>query len=167
MEGTDMDTASTRITTRAEFGAALRHVLDEAISGGTRELFLVDRDFDAWPLDEEDVLERLTQWARLPGRHATLYAHNFETLPRRLPRFTQWRRTWSHALECRSLEEVDASEVPTLLLAGDGLGLQLLDKRYCRGRWFRDDTTWRTWREVVDALSQRSETAFGSTTLGL
>ena len=162
-----MDVPQTQITTRAEFGAALRYVLDEAVADGTRELLLVDRDFDAWPLDDADILDRLTQWARLPKRHATLYAHSFETVPRRLPRFTQWRRTWSHALDCRALEEVDPSEVPTLLLAGSGLGLQLLDKRYCRGRWFRDDTTWRTWREVVDALSQRSETSFGSSTLGL
>ena len=96
-----------------------------------------------------------------------MFAHDFDGLPRRQPRLTRWRRTWSHALDARVLEEVDASEVPTLLLAGNGLGLQMLDRRYCRGRWFRDDTTWRTWREVIDALSQRSDTSFGATTLGL
>ena len=162
-----MDTPRTQITTRTEFAAALRHVLQQAAGDGTRELWLVDPDFEPWPLDDPGLLDDLTRWARLPGRRAVMLAHAFDRLPLRRPRFTEWRRTWSHALECRALDEVDASEVPTLLLAGSALGVQLLDRRYCRGRWFRDDTTWRTWREVIDALLQRSESSFGATTLGL
>ena len=177
-----MDTPQTQITTRAEFAQALLFVLEQAIEDGTKELWVVDPDFEIWPLDGPPFLDALTTWARLPKRHARMFAHDFDGLPRRRavmlaqsfdrvplrqPRFTEWRRTWSHALECRALEEIDASEVPTLLLAGGGLGVQLLDRRYCRGRWFRDDTTWRTWREVIDALSQRSESSFGATTLGL
>jgi hypothetical protein len=157
----------TQITTRSEFAMALRHVLQQAAANGTRDLWLVDPDFDSWPLDDTGLLDDLTRWARLPRRHAVMLAHSFDRLPLRQPRFTEWRRTWSHVLECRSLEEIDASEVPTLLLAGEGLGVQLLDRRYCRGRWFQDDTTWRTWREVIDALSQRSDSSFGATTLGL
>lgn len=162
-----MDMPQTQITTRAEFADALGCVLDEASADGTRELWLVDPDFDAWPLDNPNILDCLTRWARLPRRRAMLLAQSFESVPLRQPRFTQWRRTWSHAIECRVLEEIDTSEVPTLLLAGGGLGLQLLDRTHCRGRWFRDDTTWRTWREVIDALLQRSQSSFGATTLGL
>jgi hypothetical protein len=162
-----MDMPQTQIASRADFAQALIYVLERAIEDGTKELWLVDPDFEIWPLDDAAFLDALTTWARLPKRRAHMLAHDFDGVPRRQPRFTHWRRTWSHALDARVLEEVDASEVPTLLLAGDGLGLQLLDRRYCRGRWFRDDTTWRTWREVIDALSQRSDTSFGATTLGL
>jgi hypothetical protein len=162
-----MDMPQTRITTRAEFALVLRYVLQQAAGDGTRELWLVDPDFDSWPLDDPGLLDALAAWARLPRRRAVMLAHSFDHLPLHRPRFAQWRRVWSHALECRALDEVDASEVPTLLLAGGGLGVQLLDRRYWRGRWFRDDTTWGTWREVIDALSQRSETSFGPTTLGL
>jgi hypothetical protein len=162
-----MDTPQTQITTRTEFAVALRHVLQQAADDGTRELWLVDPDFESWPLDDPGLLDDLTRWARLPRRRAVMLAQSFDRVPLRQPRFTEWRRTWSHALECRALEEIDASEVPTLLLAGGGLGVQILDRRHCRGRWFRDDTTWRTWREVIDAISQRSESSFGATTLGL
>jgi hypothetical protein len=165
-EETMMDTLGSHIGSRAEFAAALCHVLDEANTNGTRELWLVDPDFSIWPLDDLALLERLTHFARAPQRCINLLAHDFDDVPRRQPRFSAWRRTWSHVVHSRAVE-VDASEVPTLLLAGVGLGVLLLDRRYCRGRWFRDDGTWRTWREVVDALSQRSETSFGATTLGL
>jgi hypothetical protein len=167
MEDRAMDMPQTRITTRDEFAGALRYVLQQAAEDGTRELWLVDPDFESWPLDDPGLLDDLTAWARLPRRHAVMLAHSFDRLPLHRPRFAVWRRLWSHALECRALDEIDVSEVPTLLLAGGGLGVQLLDRRYCRGRWFRDDTTWRTWREVIDALTQRSETSFGPTTLGL
>jgi len=157
----------TTISTRGEFAAALHAALVDAAASGTRELWLVDPDFAAWPLGERATIDELTRWAQAPQRRITLIAHHFDEMPRRHPRFVEWRRYWSHLVQARAVAELDVSEVPTLLLAGDGLGVQLLDREHYRGRWFRDETDWKTWREVVDALLQRSGDAFPATTLGL
>jgi hypothetical protein len=162
------ETLPTALSGRAEFAAAVRAVLTDAVDHGTRELWLVDPDFAAWPLGERATVDLLLRWAQGgAGRRIHLIAHHFDELPRRHPRFTAWRRDWAHVVTCREVAELDASEVPTLLLAGDGLGLQLPERQHVRGRWFRDETDWRTWREVVDALLQRSAEAFPATTLGL
>lgn len=158
----------TAIASRAEFAAAVRAVLLDAAEHGTRELWLVDPDFALWPLGERETVALLLRWAQGgAGRRVTFVAHGFDDVVRRHPRFVAWRRDWAHVIQCREVGELDASEVPTLLLAGEGLGLQLLERRHVRGRWFRDEPTWRTWREVVDALLQRSAEAFPATTLGL
>jgi hypothetical protein len=162
------ETLPTAIAGRVEFAAALRAVLADAADRGTRELWLVDPDFAPWPLGERDTVALLLRWAQGgPGRHVTFMAHRFDDVPRRHPRFAAWRRDWAHVITCREVGDIDASEVPTLLLAGDGLGLQLLERQHVRGRWFRDESAWRTWREVIDALLQRSVEAFPATTLGL
>jgi hypothetical protein len=164
-----MDTAlPDSIASRSEFAAALLEVLDDAQASGTRELWLVDPDFDEWPLGQSRVCDVLTRWAQgRAERRITLIAQHYDDMPRRHPRFVEWRRKWSHVMQCRAVAGLDASEVPTLLLAGDGLGLHLLDRVHCRGYGFRDESQWRTWREVIDALLQRSEEAFPATTLGL
>ena len=162
------ETLPTAIAGRAEFGAAGRAVLADAADHGTRELWLVDPDFALWPLGERETVALLLRWSQGgPGRRITYVAHSFDDVARRHPRFVAWRRDWAHVISCRAVGEVDASEVPTLLLAGDGLGLQLLERQHVRGRWFRDEASWRTWREIVDALLQRSAEAFPATTLGL
>jgi hypothetical protein len=158
----------TSISTRGEFGAALHAVLVDAIEARARELWLVDPDFSEWPLGERATVDALTRWAQAaPQRRITLVAHSFADVPRRHPRFADWRRHWDHVVQAREVAELDASEVPTLLLASEGLGLQLIDRVHWRGRWFRDETDWKTWREVIDALLQRSSDAFPATVLGL
>lgn len=162
------ETLPTAIAGRAEFAAAVRAVLADAAAHGTRELWLVDPDFALWPLGERETVALLLRWAQGgPRRRITFVAHGFDDVPRRHPRFVAWRRDWAHVVSCREVSEVDASEVPTLLLAGEGLGVQLLERQHVRGRWFRDESNWRMWREVVDALLQRSSEAFPATTLGL
>jgi hypothetical protein len=161
------ETLPTSISTRAEFNTALLAALQDAIETNTRELWLVDPDFAAWPLGERAVVDLLTVWAQAPQRRITLIARHFDEMPRRHPRFVQWRRYWSHFVQAYAVAELDPSDVPTLLLAGDGLGVQLIDRVHWRGRWFRDESDWRTWHEVIDALLQRSGDAFPATTLGL
>jgi len=150
---------------RGEFTAAVRLALSQAARERARELVLVDPDFEAWPLDDPQVLAALTAWARLPKRQLLMIAGRFDSLPRRCPRFTAWRRDWAHALECRATE-VETSQVPTLLLAGPH-SLQLADRLQGRGHWLADDSEISAWREVVDVLMQRSESDFPANTLGL
>ena len=150
---------------RSEFTAALRHALSQSARTRARELCFVDVDFEAWPLEDPVVLAALSAWARLPRRQLILIACRFDALPRRCPRFTQWRRDWSHVIECRTTE-VEASQVPTLLLAG-AQSLHLADRLQWRGHWLSDDSEISAWREVVDVLMQRSEPDFPANTLGL
>ena len=150
---------------RSEFTAALRHALSQAARTRARELCFVDTDFEAWPLEDPVVLNALTTWARLPKRRLLVIACRFDALPRRCPRFTEWRRTWAHAIECRATE-VEPSQVPTLLLAGPH-SLHLADRLQWRGHWLADDSELGAWREVVDVLMQRSDADFPANTLGL
>ena len=150
---------------RSDFTAAVRLALSQAVQGRARELCLVDADFDAWPLDDAVVLQALTDWAHLPKRRMLMIATRFDDLPRRFPRFTAWRRTWAHVIECHATE-VESSQVPSLLLAGPH-SLQLADRLHWRGHWLADDSEISAWREVVDALMQRSEPDFAANTLGL
>ena len=106
-----------RINGRSEFTAAVRFALSQAARERARELCFVDPDFEAWPLEDPHVLSALTAWARLPKRQILVIAGRFDDLPRRYPRFTEWRRNWAHVVECRATE-VEASQIPTLLLAG-------------------------------------------------
>ena len=150
---------------RSEFAAALRLALSQAARERAQDLCLVDPDFESWPLEDSQVLSALTAWARLPKRRMLVIAGRFDGLPRRCPRFTEWRRNWSHVVECRATE-VEASQVPTLLLAGPH-SLHLADRLQWRGHWLADNSEISAWREVVDVLMQRSEATFPANTLGL
>lgn len=153
------------ITGRSEYRAAVRLALSQAAAERARELVFVDPDFEAWPLEDAQVLAALTAWARLPKRQLLIVACRFDELPRRCPRFTAWRRDWAHVIACHATE-VEASQVPTLLLAGKH-SLTLADRLQWRGHWLDDDSQISAWREVVDVLMQRSEPDFAANTLGL
>jgi hypothetical protein len=150
---------------RGEFAAAARYAMSRAVHERVREICLVDPDFEAWPLNDEVVLAGLDAWVRLPMRRMLVVAGRFDAVPRLFARFTEWRVTWAHAVECRATD-VEASQIPTLLLAGPA-SLQLADRRRWRGHVLADDRELSDWREVVDALVQRSEPDFAASALGL
>jgi hypothetical protein len=154
------------INGRSGFTAALRSTLEQSARLRVRELCLVDVDFEAWPLDDADVLAALTAWARLPLRRMLIVAARYDALPRGFPRFTEWRRLWAHQVEARATD-VEDSQIPTLLLAPPAPSLHLADRLRWRGHTLADDREVADWREVVDVLVQRSEPAFGANTLGL
>lgn len=131
-----------------------------------REVVLVDADFSPWPLAGPAVLDSLTQWIRLPGRRLRLLGSRFDVVERDQSRFALWRRSFAHAIECFSPTEIEPAEMPSLLLA-DATGLELLD----RERYVARRSSERRWlvlqHERIDALLQRSETAWPVTVLGL
>jgi hypothetical protein len=157
------DTA--RIDGRSAFTGAYRDTLSQALQARERELCFVDPDFSTWPLDDAAALASLAAWARLPQRRLLLVASSFETVPRRFPRFADWRGTFAHVVEAYATE-IEPSQVPTLLLAG-AASLMLSDRLRWRGHRLSIDKEVADWREVVDALLQRSEPGFGANTLGL
>lgn len=150
---------------RADFVAALRAATARAARLRSRALCFVDPDFGSWPLEDAEVLAALAAWGRLPKRRLQLVAGSFDALPLRYPRFTAWRRQWAHVVEAH-VTEIEASQIPSLLLS-DTEGLILLDRHHWRGHWLGDDSEIGAWREVVDALLQRSEPGFAANTLGL
>lgn len=160
------DIAYRPIGTRAEFHDALREALQEAARTGCRELWMVDEDFADWPLGERAVVERLTAWAQA-HRRLTLVARHFDEFARRHARWTEWRRQWSHVVECRSFEDAAADEIPTLLLADGLVAVRLVDRVRLRGSLSREAADLVRLREAIDAVTQRSVVAFPPTVLGL
>ena len=156
---------SVTIDGRSAFTAAVRHSLAMAFQSRARALCFVDPDYCTWPLEDDAVRGALAAWARLPLRRLLVVAGNFDALPARFPRFTVWRRSWAHVIECRQTD-VEASQIPSLLLAGEH-SLYLPDRLHWRGHGLSDEAEVGAWREVVDVLLQRSEPGFSVNTLGL
>ena len=155
-----------QIASRSEFHEAIRAGLAQAADAGASEICLVDPDFEDWPLNERAVVEALGRWAA-SRRKLVVFAHSFDAMPRSAPRFAEWRRQWSHIVQCRSDPDLEAQQVPTLLLVPGEVSLRLLDPVRYRGVVSGRATDEVETREAIDALLQRSVEAFPPTTLGL
>ena len=162
-----MNEAVPLIESREAFTAALHWGFQTAIEKGARCITSADPNFEEWPLDDAALLQRLTAWLRLPQRRLVLLAANYDTVPRRLPRFTGWRRDWAHAIQAWQAPQEFALDVPTLLLDDRSVTVQLLDPLHWRGRAAVDARSRLLWQERIDVVLQRSEAAFAVTTLGL
>jgi len=106
--------------------------IDEIADVGCREIVLSDADFADWPLSDRVVLECLTRWAQ-KQRKLTLLAQSFDELARRHGRWVEWRRQWSHVVECRANTELEAAQVPSVLLAPGLLVVRRIDVVRYRG----------------------------------
>lgn len=155
-----------RIASRGDFHAAVRQAIAQAADTGCRELWWADTDFADWPIGEPEVVEDLRRWAR-PHRKLVLLAQGFDALARRHPRWVDFRRAWSHVVECRSIDELDAGTMPSVLLASGLLVLRVADPVHWRGNVARDAATLAQTRELLASMSQRSTLAFPSTVLGV
>jgi hypothetical protein len=165
-ESTSDEPDSALIDGRQEIIGAWRQLLLGAADAGVRELRCIDPDFTDWPLDEPAVLDALLRWARPAGRMLHMVAQDFGALERKHPRFTAWRRDWSHRFEARQPVESGAGDLPTLLLA-DRQAVQLLDREHWRARWLLQPAERRALLEQYEAIAQRCGAAWPPTTLGL
>jgi len=156
----------TPIASRGEFIDAIRAAFTLAADVGAREIFLVDPNFADWPLNERAVVDSLSRWVG-PNRVLTVLAHTFDEFTRRQLRFVEWRRQWAHAVRCRNDPELEAEQVPTLLLVPGATCVRILDRVRYRGTASNRPVDLTECRESVDALLQRSVEAFPVTTLGL
>jgi hypothetical protein len=166
MDADDSPSGRQTIASRSAFVAALHDAIAQALARRARRMVWVDADFADWPLDDPQLLQRLTDWLRLPQRQLQLLGADFEGVRRRA-RFTACYRLWSHAISAHGPAQDDAAMLPCLLLADDTLLVQLLDKSRWRGWATTEPPELRAWRERTDALLQRSVPAFAATTLGL
>jgi hypothetical protein len=154
------------IDSRGAFHAAVTTSFAEAASTGCRELIIADTDFGDWPLSDPAVIESLTRWAK-PHRKLTVIATQFDTVVLKHARWVAWRQTWSHVVDCRVNDELEAGQMPTMLLAPGLVGLRLVDPVRYRGRLSREKADLLPWAEELDAVLQRSAPSFPATTLGL
>ena len=154
------------IGSRAEFLDAVRTAFTRAEENGAREIVLVDPNFADWPLNERAVIDSLSRWVD-SGRLLVVIAHSFEELARRQLRFVEWRRQWAHVVQCRNDPELEAEQIPTLLLVAGHSCARVLDRLHYRGTVSNRPVDLTECRETVDALLQRSVEAFPVTTLGL
>src|SRR5580765_974308 len=99
---------------RADFEQAVLAALDEAARAGTPQLWFCDPDFAAWPLAQPAVLDALGRWAG-SRRRLTLLANDYRPIAERYPRWLNWRRQWSHIVQCLAVHPEDAAGVQTLL----------------------------------------------------
>jgi len=154
------------IGSRAEFLAAVRSALTRAEEQGAREIVLVDPDFADWPLNERAVIDSLSRWID-SSRRLVVIAHAFDEIARRQLRFVEWRRQWAHVVQCRNDPELEAEQIPTVLLVPGEVCVRVLDRTRYRGTVSSRPVDLTESREAVDALLQRSVEAFPVTTLGL
>ena len=154
------------ISSHSEFLDAARALLSQVDSNGTRAITLVDTDFSPWPLDDAPVIDALTRWVRLPGRHLRLVGNRFDVIQREQAGFATWRKPFAHAIECLSPTDVDPGDMPSLLLL-DAASLELLDREHWQARTTSERRTLVLQRERLDALMQRCEAAWPVTVLGL
>jgi len=152
---------------RTAFHDALCRLFAEAARQGARELLCSDTDFADWPLDDGRLLASLSAWAR-PQRRLLLLAARYDEVARRHPRWLAWRRTWTHCVSCRQVDDdFAAAGVPTLLIVPGSGTVRLLDRIRQRGVVSRAAGDVAHARNEFDAISQRSGETFGATTLGL
>lgn len=113
---------------REDFLARVRVSLVQAAEQQWSELVLCDPDFEDWPLGERGVVDALNAWA-VHGQRLRVLATGFQLLQRRHDRFMNFRRQWSHKIECRTVGRDD----PPSLLLGPRWLLQRLDRERCTG----------------------------------
>jgi hypothetical protein len=154
------------ITSRSAFVDAIRAAFALAAQDGAREILIVDPNFADWPLNDRAVVDSLVAWVD-SQRTLTVFADSFDEIARRQSRFVEWRRQWAHVVHCRSDPELEAEQVPTILLATDVTCMRLLDRVRYRGTVSNRPVDLTECREAIDALLQRSTEAFPVTTLGL
>jgi len=159
-------TQASLISSRAEFATAVQWGVTSAVERGARRLWFADPNFADWPLDDPVLLASLTAWLRLPQRQLWLLAETFDDVVRSKPRFVEWRRSWSHAVQAWSPHDLPA-ELPTVVLDDGPVCVVLADRLHWRGRAVVDALEARRQRELIEAVLQRSAVTFPVRSLGL
>lgn len=160
---------------RAVYLTNLRRALLQACVGGAREIYCVDESLVDWPWSDADLLAALTAWAK-PYRRLHLLAGQYEDLRRQHPRFVQWRGNWGHCVRALAYTPDGLAAAGTcggalsvFVASGSGipLSLSLFDKKLWRSTVSIEAEAVLQKRQWFDALAQRSDESFASTTLGL
>ena len=154
-----------RFEGREAFRQNVRDALACAAREGWREIILSDADFHDWPLGERAVVDSLNAWAKT-GRKLVMLAKSYDEVTRTHPRFVNWRRTWSHIIECRRCATVDPLILPSALWTS-GWVLRRLDPERSTGVCTVIPERKLALRESIEEWLRQSSAGFPATTLGL
>ena len=105
-----------------------------------------------------------------PSREAVDHgdlAQHYDEIVRKHPRWVNWRRQWSHVVECRALEEAEPGGIPSMFLAPGVVTVRLFDAENYRASVSSEVADAVRAKETLDAVLQRSAEAFPASTLGL
>ena len=154
-----------RFSGRTEFAGLIRQAVAAAAAQGWREMTWCDPDFADWPLGERAVAQALNNWAG-GGRKLILLAEHYDAVLKHHARFVSWRRTWSHAVECRKSGAVSAGRLPSVLCS-PGWTLERLDIAHCTGVASTDKARRAALVESLSGHFSTSSSGFPATVLGL
>ena len=149
----------------AEFTALVRLAFATAAVQGWREIILSDSTFEDWPLGERAVAQALNDWAQ-SGRRLVMLAKTYDAVLRRHARFTSWRRTWSHIVDCRGNTALSADDFPSALWS-PGWVFHRLNLKHCAGIAGHEAARRVALKERIDDCLRKSSPAFPATTLGI
>lgn len=161
-----MNPLPAEIDSRTAAIEAWRNALLALPESRPQQIWLIDRDFEAWPFADAAVIEAMSAWIRLQGRRITWIAADFEAVERAHPRLARWRRLYAHGVEAYRPVEGEQVGSPCWLIV-ERTAVVLDDRERWHGRTIREPAALRALREEVDALLQRCEPAWPGTTLGL
>jgi hypothetical protein len=157
---------SGRFTGRKDFQSLVRDALMRAATEDWPSLVISDADFEDWPLGERAVVQALEDWAG-SGKRLTMLACHYDEVVRRHARFVRWRVKWDHIVDCFVSPDVDALNMPSVLLSPTW-ALHRVDPERCvfvtghePERRVLLAETLREWQH------SKSSPGFPSTTLGL
>lgn len=151
---------------REAFRQLVRDALRRAAEEGWRELIVCDATFLDWPLGERESVEALTAWVRGGSRQFIMLAKRYDEVPRQHARFVEWRRQWSHRIDCRACPSVDPQDLPSALWSPAWV-IQRLEQVRHGGVSGSEAERKQQVREQIDHWLARSTPAFPATTLGL
>lgn len=151
-----------RFEGRSEFAELVRQAFVTAAVQGWREIILCDANFEDWPLGEHVVAQALNDWAKT-GRKLTMLAQRYDEVSNRHARFVNWRRTWSHVVECRAHA---AADLPSVFWS-PAWAFERLDLVHSAGVAGSEPARRIALKERLAEKLLRSSPAFAATTLGL
>lgn len=154
-----------RFSGAAEFADLIRLALKAAAAQGWSEIILSDASFEDWPLGERVVAQALNDWSK-SGRKFTMLAKNYDEIARRHARFVNWRRTWSHLIDCRRNTTISADDFPSVLWS-PGWVFQRLDLARSVGMSGSEAARRVVLKERLDECLRQSSASFPATTLGI
>ena len=147
------------------FADAIRTALARAGQEQWKRMVWCDSTFHEWPLGDRIVIESLNDWAGA-GRSLVMIAEDYQYLVRHHPRFVQWRKTWSHLIDCRARRGVEEEDFPCALWSPQWA---MQRTGHARNRWVTDldPLTRIRLKENLEEHYRQSTPAFPAITLGL
>lgn len=146
----------------------IRSALERAAHEQWKSMVWCDTTFHEWPLGERATIECLNAWAGA-GRSLIMIAQDYRYIVQHHARFVQWRKTWSHILDCRARKGVDEDDFPCALWSPQW-AMQRTERIEMGQRYYAVDLAPAQrvqLKEILDEHYRQSSPAFPATTLGL